>query len=276
MHLSVKRGGSRAVALALVFAFAATGAFALGNKEATPAKTPGAAAPGTQALPPGPAVVASTSWVGGIAEAAGANVTRILAPVELRHPPEYDFRVSDIQYAAGADMVVWAGYEKFMKKLFESVDVPEAKRLALYTDNTPPRLRQEVEKTAAALGTLDRFALWAPRLDELAARLQAGALRADAAGTRVAVHTHYRALAAWLGYTIVTEITMGEMTPSRLQEILALKPDLVIDNWHMPSGQSLDGLVPRYVQLINFPGNGGTATLLDVLSHNGKLLGLLE
>ena len=221
-------------------------------------------------------VVASTAWVGAMLEAAGLRPIRILAPLELRHPAEYDFRPSDIQYVLAADEVVWAGYEGFVRQLIQAAPIPAERLVAVYTDNTPPRLRQEVAALAERFGTQVWFQGWATRLDVLAGRLQAGARRVNANGIRLAVHVHYKALAEWLGYTVVAEIGMGELTPQRLQAILDAKPDLVIDNWHMPNGAPLQGLVPRYVGLINFPGPLAPTGLLEVLEYNGRQLGLLE
>ena len=43
-----------------------------------------------------PVVVASTSWVALMVKAAGIDDVTILAPIELRHHPEYDYLPSDI------------------------------------------------------------------------------------------------------------------------------------------------------------------------------------
>lgn len=223
-----------------------------------------------------PRVTASTAWTAAIAEAAGAEVGRILAPVELRHPPEYDFRPGDIRYAVQADYLIWAGYEGFMRSLFEAAGVTEDRILQVHTNNTPPVLKGVVRDLSVSLGTLDRFSRWERELDELTDALIAGSRRTDVGATRAVVHMHYRVLAEWLGYEIVAELTMSELTPTRLREILALEPDLVIDNWHNPTGEPLRNDAPAYVTLINFPGRDGTRTLLDVLRYNGSRLGLLE
>jgi hypothetical protein len=53
------------------------------------------------------AIIASTSWVAAIADAAGAQNIRILAPVKLCHPPEYELKPSDLE-AAGRG---WTGLD---------------------------------------------------------------------------------------------------------------------------------------------------------------------
>ena len=136
-------------------------------------------------------------------------------------------------------------------------------------------LRQAVRELAETFGTLGRFAGWEEDLDALADELLAAAQAKNTAGIRAVAHVHHRVLAEWLGYEIVAELGMGELTPARLREIVDLKPDIVIDNWHMPTGAPLRGEIP-YVVLINFPGHEGTRTLLDVLRYNAGLLGLVE
>jgi zinc transport system substrate-binding protein len=223
-----------------------------------------------------PRVTASTSWTAAFAEAAGADVGRTLAPIELRHPPEYDFRPGDIRYAVEADFVIWAGYEMFMRGLFQAAEIDEGRVVLVQTNNTPPVLKESIRALAERFGTEDHFAKWALELDALAGELIDGARRANAAGTRVVVNAHFAGLAEWLGYEIVDQLGMGELTPGRLREILAKEPDLIIDNWHNPTGEPLRTEVPEYITWINFPGRDGTRTLLDVLRQNAQLAGLLE
>ena len=223
-----------------------------------------------------PRVVASTSWTGAIAQAAGAEVVRILAPVELRHPPEYDFRPGDIRHAVEADYIVWAGYEVFMRNLYQAAEIEAERVLLVSTNNTPPLLKNVVRELAETFGTLEHFAAWEQELDEMAARLIEGAQRRNASEVRAVVHVHLLVLAEWLGFQIVDQIGMAELSPGRLREILAKNPDLVIDNWHNPTGEPLRGQVNEYVTWINFPGRDGTRTVIDVLRQNGSLLGLVE
>lgn len=254
-----RRAGSLLVALFLVFSAIPTDAQQAGDDTSTR-----------------PRVVASTSWTGAIAEAAGADVVRILAPIELRHPPEYDFRPGDIRHAVEADYIVWAGYEVFMRNLYQAAAIDEERILLVHTNNTPPMLKSIVRELAETLGTQEHFAVWEEELDETAARLIEGARRRNAGNTRAVVHVHFLVLAEWLGYEIVDQIGMAEMSPGRLREILAKNPDLVIDNWHNSTGEPLRGQVEEYVTWINFPGRDGTRTLIDVLHHNGSILGLVE
>jgi zinc transport system substrate-binding protein/iron/zinc/copper transport system substrate-binding protein len=55
-------------------------------------------------------------------------------------------------------------------------------------------------------------------------------------------------------------------------KLVALKPAVIIDNWHNVSGKSLAESLPgsAYAELINFPGRDGSATIEGVFSYNEK------
>ncbi len=219
-------------------------------------------------------VVAATAWVGAMAEAAGVEEVRVLAPAELRHPPEYDFAPRDVGFAAEADLLIWAGYEGFMENLFEAANISEDRILRIRTSNVPPLMAEAVETIAAELGTEDQFLQWKRKLDQLAEELLSAADAAGVADTPVAAHFHQRGFAEWLGFEVVAEFGPAEMTPGELASILAAEPELIIDNWHIPHGQPLRGDGRRYTMLINFPGSHGTSSLFDVLRYNAEQLEL--
>lgn len=236
----------------------------------------GIAGPALQAQSNPVRVTASTTWVGAMAEAAGAEVLRVLAPVELRHPAEYDFRPSDVRYAVEADWLVWAGYEGFMRSLFEATGFPEDRIARARTNNSPPVLKAEVSALADQFGTREAYRQWEAELDALATEIEVAAERAGVPRVRAAVHEHHRVVAEWLGYDIVAVFGPAELTPTRLREILGAEPQLIIDNWHMPSGEPLRGQGREYHALINFPGHAGTGSILDVLRYNTRQLGILQ
>lgn len=221
-------------------------------------------------------VVASTTWVGAMVEALGITDVLVLAPVELRHPAEYDFRPRDIQLALDADYVIWAGYEPFIRNLVEAANIPEEQVLLVHTNNSPPILEESVAQLAASLGREEQFAQWAEQLRALAAELEAGAAAADTASITAAVQGHQERFVRWLGYDVVVVYGPGEVTPGKITELVAADPDVIIDNWHSAQGEAFAQEGRPYYSLLNFPGPRDTVTLLDVLRHNGRELGLLE
>lgn len=226
-------------------------------------------------VPDGPSVVASTSWVGAIAEAAGARQVTVLAPIELRHPPEYDFKPSDVIAATEADLVLWAGYEGFITSLVAAAEIPEDRVVLVSTNNAPPQLRESVRALAGTFKTMDEIAAWERELDSLEESMLDGAGQSDTRSIRVAVHYHQQAFVRYLGYDVVAIFGPQDLTMSDLQAIENLDPDLVIDNWHSAQGEPLCAEGRSYVQLVNFPGPFGTESILDVLRYNASQLGLL-
>lgn len=221
-------------------------------------------------------VVASTSWVGAIAQAAGAAHVTVLAPFDLKHPAEYDFKPKDIERVMNADFVVSAGYEPFMKKVMTAARVPEPKALTVYTDNVPSTLKQQTRKLADAFGTQKAEQRWEKAYDNTVARVLAQARKKNLPGTRVIVHRYLAEYAKWLGLDVIGVFGGGEeITPVQMAELIGKRPALVVDNWHDAQGEAIarETHAP-YVLLLNFPGHDGTRTLIDVLEYNARQLGL--
>ena len=226
--------------------------------------------------PTGPSIVASTSWVGAIAEAAGAQQVLVLAPVELRHPPEYDFSPSDIIKASQADLVLWAGYEGFVRNLVQAAEISDNRLIHVTTNNAPDQLALSVEKVSVLLGTTEAYQVWKTGLDALVEEIGRNSARKDMAGTKVAVQFHHQALARYLGYEVVAVFGPQELTLGDIQKIESLDPDLIMDNWHSIQGEPMRKTGREYVQLVNFPGPFETRSILDVLTYNAGQLGLLD
>jgi zinc transport system substrate-binding protein len=219
-------------------------------------------------------VVASTSWTGAIAEAAGADEVRVLAPFELKHPPEYDYRPSDIAKLSGASLLVHAGYEGFVKKLIEASDLPAAKVVKVTTTNEPANLKQQARFLAQKLGTVEREQEWETRFERLTDTLLKRAEQKKAGKTRVLVQQHQVPFVKWLGYEIVGVFSAGELSPAKVMEYAKLKPDLIIDNFHNPQGKPIREIVKcGYVELINFP-SVKVPSLLELFRENASRLGL--
>lgn len=219
-------------------------------------------------------VVASTSWTGAIARAAGADEVRVLASLELKHPPEYDYRPADITKLGEATAVVYAGYEPFMKKLLAAAGYPESKTVKVTTTNTPENLIRQARLLAEKLGTENKEAQWEGRFEKVTADLLQKAEAKNVAGTKVLVQQHQQPFVKWLGYQVVGVFSAEELTPAKVMEYAGLKPDLVIDNYHNPQGKPIVEVANcEYVELINFPSVKAPG-LMEVFKENGARLGL--
>jgi zinc transport system substrate-binding protein len=219
-------------------------------------------------------VVASTSWTGAIAAAAGAEEVRVLAPFELKHPPEYDYRPSDLAKLGDASLLVYAGYEGFVKKLIEASGLPAAKVATVTTSNDPANLKQQARLLARKLGTEEREQEWENRFDRTAAGILKRAELKKAGKTRVLVQQHQVPFVKWLGYDIVGVFSAAELSPAKVMEYARMKPDLIIDNFHNPQGRPIREAVQcGYVELINFP-SVKAPSLLELFTENAARLGL--
>lgn len=224
----------------------------------------------------GPHIVASTSWVGAILEAAGARQVQVLAPVELRHPPEYDFSPQDIIDASQADLFFWAGYEGFVKNLVRAAQVGENRLIRVNTNNAPDQLAESVRQVAQVLDTTESFERWKLELDALDATMRKQAQKQEVGGMKAVVQFHHQALARYLGYDVAYVFGPQELTLNDIKAIEEIDPKVIIDNWHSVQGSSFKAPGRTYVQLVNFPGPFGTKGILDVLRYNATQLGLVD
>ncbi len=278
MAASPLMGGTNVEAAEVGSGLAGTAALTSEAAEVAEATEATEAAEATEAvgLTPGTVeVVASTSWTAAIARAAGAARVTVLAPAELRHPPEYDFRASDIAKVAGSAIVVWGGYEPFIQRLIQAAEVPEERVVQISTVNTPDSLVAQSRLLSERLGTVEAQQAWEQEFERFAADLRSRAGAARAGETRVLVHFHQQGLAEWLGYNVVGVFGPEELSPARVVELTQLKPDLIIDNYHNPQAQAIQEIAGcRRVELRNFP-ETETDTIETLLLDNARKLGLL-
>jgi hypothetical protein len=217
-------------------------------------------------------VIASTSWVAAIARAGGAQNVRVLAPVDLRHPPEYELKPSDLTAVSKADLIIYAGWEMFAQKLAETAGSAKVQTLTINAANTPEILKAEAQKVAEMLGTLEAYQAWSKSFDAFAEELRQN-VQAAYPDRRAVVQRMQTPFAQWLGFEILGEYGPAEPSPAVILELVQTAPALVIDNYHGPSGAPIaEAAHAPYAELINFPGKDGTATLEDVFRYNARIL----
>ncbi|MFA6506480.1 MAG: zinc ABC transporter substrate-binding protein [Treponemataceae bacterium] len=215
-------------------------------------------------------VVASTSWTAAIARAAGAENVVVIAPLELKHPPEYEIKPSDLEAVKGAALVVYGGYEKFAKRLVETSGGTGTAELKLFTDNIPMAFKAEAKKVAEKLGTVPTYEQWAVSFDSYVSAMRSR-VQAAYPDKRAVVHKFLKTYVEWLGFEVVGTFGPGEPSPAVVLALVKLKPAVVIDNYHNPSGKPVaESLKAPLVELINFPGKGGTKSIEDVFAYNER------
>ena len=77
-----------------------------------------------------------------------------------------------------------------------------------------------------------------------------------------------------LGFEVVGVFGPMPLEARQISELSNAGAELIIDNYHIDIGAPLRETLPSVsvADLINFPGVGGTVTLVDVLRENRKLL----
>jgi zinc transport system substrate-binding protein len=221
-------------------------------------------------------VLASTSLTGAIAKAAGAKEVRVLTPGEIRHPPEYDLRPSDLLRFEGADIVVYGGYERMVQKLLETSKNRNILAIQIDTDTAPENLRNQVRKISKTLGTEKEAQVWEESFVERLKLLQKKI--SPYAGRKAVVHRFAQPFARWAGLHVIQIISPGELTPRVIGDAVMKKPELVVDILHFPNAKVIaENAGCKYVQVINFPGVENTKTIEDLFEYNStQLLKVLE
>jgi zinc transport system substrate-binding protein len=216
-------------------------------------------------------VVASTSLAGAIAKAAGAKEVRILTPGEIRHPPEYDLKPSDLLRFEGADIVVYGGYERMVQKLLETSKNRNILAIQVDTDTSPENLMNQVRKISKILGTEKEAQAWEASFVERLRFLQKKI--SSYYGKKAVVHRFAQPFVQWAGLRVVQIISPGELTPKVIADAVMQKPELVVDILHFPNAKVIaENAGCKYIQVINFPGVENTKTIEDIFEYNSTQL----
>jgi hypothetical protein len=222
----------------------------------------------------GARVVASTSWTAAYALAAGAGSVYVLAPYEMQHPPEYELRASDMVILAGADLVIFAGYERMAGKIRDALGEDAPELLQISTDYSRKAIHESVFSIAGILGTVSHAETQLIEIDSFYAEWKKEIADKGFAGAKVVTHVFLRPIAEELGIEVIGTYGPAPMEAKQIAELAELPADLIVDNWHNDVGRplllSVEG-IPS-VQLVNFPGRSGSRGLLDVLRLNRVLV----
>ncbi|MDR0710668.1 MAG: metal ABC transporter substrate-binding protein [Spirochaetaceae bacterium] len=217
-------------------------------------------------------IIASTSWAAALARCGGAQNIRVLAPADLRHPPEYELKPSDLNAASKASLIIYSGWEMFAKKLAETAGSAGVRILQIELTNDPVEVKGEAKRIAELLGTTEKYDTWAAGFDACLEDIRSSIFEAYA-GKRIVVNRMQTPFVKWLGLEITGEYGPAEPSPALILELVNTKPAIVIDNYHSPSGMPIaEAAHVPYIELINFPGKGGTETIEDVFLHNADML----
>lgn len=199
--------------------------------------------------------VASTSWVAAIAELAGVDNVETIAPVNLKHPPEYEITPMDVLKVSEAELFMHAGYERMMKTISTAAEVDQEKIVKVRTANTIETLGKDVALISKKAGTEKaaekRFGDYQKMIEESRAKIKAAGLDTKTCY----VNTNQAEFAKDLGLNVVGTFGAGPLTSEQIADIAEKKYDFIIDNVHSPVAGPAAEVSPDSKILVwrNFP-----------------------
>lgn len=253
------------------------GSFLLASCGSTVAQpTPTAPSATTTSAPSGATqplkIVASTSWVGAFAKAAGATDITIIAPSSVQHPPDYDPKPSDLQAVADADYVLYAGFEGFAPRLQEAVGGSAERLLTVQTENSPAVIKAEVLRLSDLFGTRPHAEAFLTGFDAEYTRLSQDVRTALGAQTPIVVSQAF--VVPWVGFAGLEPAGVygpAPLTPEELATLTKAQPRFIFENVHMGGGQPIaEATTATVINLINFP--DADLDLLAVFQRNAATL----
>ncbi|MGN0738674.1 MAG: ABC transporter substrate-binding protein [Treponema sp.] len=213
-------------------------------------------------------VIASTSWTAAFAFLAGVDDVTVIAPASLRHPPEYEITASDIQLVMQSDFFVYAGFERMIKTLGESVG--NTQMLKISCNNSVENVKAESLKLASVFGTEDianeRILSYENTVKNAASQFENQGLK----NAKVFCNKNQIYLAKDLGFEIAGTFGPGEVTSEQIAQAKNSGFDFIIDNVHNPVGQPLAEVAPKskYIIWRNFPETVEKDSLEKVIKEN--------
>ncbi|MBW1602654.1 ABC transporter substrate-binding protein [Streptomyces sp. JJ66] len=244
-----------ALSFSAVFLTAATGCGGGGDTSSPASGASGASSADAAGKDTGPVVVATTSWEGAFAKAAGAEDLTVIVPEAVQHAPDYDPKPSDLAAVADADFVLYAPFEPYAEKFKEAAG-GEAELVEVNLDNDADQAKAEVTRLGKMFGTEAAAATWITSFDTEYATLREDLKRAWPDGEApTAVAQVFSAWSAKLaGAEVVGTYGPEAVTAQQLSDLSGKKPQLVLDNAHMSTGTVLPDSGARQVAIVNYPG----------------------
>lgn len=218
-----------------------------------------------------PVVAAATGWAAALARAAGAEHILVIAPETLQHPPDYDPKPSDLLRMRDADFIILGGFEGFAQRLRDAAG-SQAQLVEVHLENSPQVIHTEVLRLADLFGTTQKAEEYLLHFDQEYAHLSKTLHDHFAErGNRAAAQVFMTVWADFAGLELVGTYGPGPLQPGELLRLSILRPNIVLDNGHMPAGVPLaEAAGARRVPLINFPRPG--MDLIDVFRENARAL----
>ncbi len=230
-------------------------------------------------LPEKNSFVASTSWVASICQIAGIDDMKIIAPSDMKHPPEYEITPNDIYVISNAKLFMHAGYEIMMDTIRKAGEVDSEKVIKVKTTNTLENITDMVKKISEKAGTQDEAEKRLARFTEVFEQCKNRIMASDLKDMEVFVNINNEETVRNLGLKIAGTFGPGPMDSEQLSLAAREKFIVVIDNYHNPVAAPISKVSPqsKVVEWKNFPETMKNDALGNLIEENvSKLLNTLE
>lgn len=219
-------------------------------------------------------VVATTEWTAAFCRAAGLDNVRVLAPAALQHPPDYELKPSDIPALMEADLIVFGGYEGMMERIHSHIAGSDTQMLQITTAYAPPVMEASIRDIAEITGTETEAEANIELIRNAFSEARRLTAEAGLNGLPAVVHKFHVPFARGVGLKVVKEFGPAPPGPRLIVDAAESGALLILDNRHNPIAAPIREILEDAgaVELINFPGAGGTRTLAEVILYNARVL----
>jgi zinc transport system substrate-binding protein len=200
----------------------------------------------------GDRVVASTTWAGALARAAGATDVTVIAPAIIPNQADFEPTADDLAPAGRADHVLYAESDGFAAQLKDAAG--EAHLVPVKLSYGLADIRAQVTELGELLGTENAATQWLSAFDaevtNLSASLQGVAPIPPFTAVAQVDVAHW---ATFAGVKVVASYGPAAVTADQRSALAASKPKLLLANVHLPAGTpDIPGAIR--VDLANYPG----------------------
>jgi len=215
-------------------------------------------------------VIASTSWTAAFADLGGADKVQVIAPASLIHPPEYEITVSDVVKIGKADYFIYAGYERMMKSMGDTIGKTDTNLIQVTTDNSIENVKKQASLIASELKSEYSSE---DRVHDYVQTVENGKLAVTKIGLdkqKVYCHAMQVYLAKDLGLQVIGTFGPGPLTATQIAEVAKGGYDIIIDNVHNPIASPLMEVSPKTKLVVwrNFPETVERASLKKMVQEN--------
>ena len=216
------------------------------------------------------AIIASTSWTAAFADLGGLDEVPFIAPANLSHPPEYEITVTDVVKINGADYFLYAGYERMMQTLSNSIRKDEQEMVKVNTDNSIKNVKEQAAAIASVMGTEAESLKRVQSYEQVVLEGRTKVEDRNLNTLKVYCHAMQVYLAQDLGLQIAGTFGPAPVTAAQITEVAKGGYDLIIDNVHNPIAGPLLEVSPasKLVVWRNFPSDGAHKSLERMVQAN--------